>query len=764
MRTALRRGLGGALVVFGLAWIGLVALAWSRSDLRPPEPTRMLYDRKGRFLGEIDVGPDERLGFWPAGTHRCADADPLRDDGDPCLPERIVAATLAIEDARFDAHPGVDPWAVGRALAQNARSGERISGASTIPMQVARLQDPGPRTWPRKAVEAVTALLLVDRHGRDAVLAAYLQRAPYGNNVHGVRYAARRLFRKPLADLTWAEASLLAALPQAPGLMNPYDPRGRARAIERADRVLERLVLDGTIDADTHARAREELRELRPGARPMRPEATLLPVLALDAMALEGGPELVTTLDLDLQEHVEAVLLDAVHGWSSRGAGQASALVLDRRTLAVRAAVGSTGFFGTQAGSLDFTRTPRTPGSALKPLLYALALDRGVLAPGDVLDDLAHGPQGIRNADDDFLGPMLPRAALANSRNVPAVALAERVGLDELYRFWGQLGLHDGTGRADHWGLGIAIGGMPVQAVDLARAYGALANDGELRDLVWVEGAQEPSQPVISADHARLVTLWLSDPVARQPTFPRGSAGELPFPVAMKTGTSPDFRDAWTVAWDDAHLVVVWVGHPDWRPMRGLSGHRAAGVLADRLLAELHDGPAVAFPDPAGWSSHAVCALTGALATPLCDAPRQEWFPSGEAPVHDCAAHTQHDGRVVVDLPARYGPWITRRGLPRAPLAPVRRDAPVAVAVLSPEDGAHVARDPDVPADRSTLRLAASVDPPGEPVVFWVDGEPFAVAGWPYEVRWPVQPGDHTFEARLAGRPERSRPVTVRAR
>ena len=187
----------------GLVWLGWVGLAWSRCRLVTPEATVQLRDRHGEFLGEVGAD-DERLGFWAGRTP----------------PERVVAATLALEDRRFAEHPGVDPVAIARAVRQNREAGERVSGASTVAMQVARMQDPGPRTVPRKLTEALTALLLVDRYGRDAVLRQYLTLAPYGNNVYGIGYAARRYFDKPVDDLSWAETALLAAVPQAPGARN----------------------------------------------------------------------------------------------------------------------------------------------------------------------------------------------------------------------------------------------------------------------------------------------------------------------------------------------------------------------------------------------------------------------------------------------------------------------------------------------------------------------------------------------------------------
>lgn len=750
------------VVASAVAAVGaLGAFAWTRSGAEPPQATRLLTDRHGAYLGEVGVGPDERLGFWSAGERRCSEPDAS------CLPARVVAATVALEDRRFDQHPGVDPVAVGRALLQNHREGRRVSGASTLAMQVARLQHPGPRTWPRKIGEAATALALTARYGRDGVLERYLRLAPYGNNVHGIRYAARRYFHKPVADLSWAETALLVALPQAPGTMNPYRRDGLARATVRAEQVLDLLRDDGTLPATEHARAHEELGRLQLPARPLRPASTLHPVLALSEVR-GSDPVVRTTLDLELQSDVQWMLHGAVEAWSSRGAGQAAAVVLDRETLAVRAAVGSVGWGGDEAGAIDFTRARRYPGSTLKPFLYAAALDRGVLAPDTVIDDLQRGPEGISNADHRFLGPLLPRQALANSRNVPAVHVANLVGLEEVYDVWERLGLHDGSVPVGHYGLGVAIGGMPVRLLDLTQAYGALASDGVLRPMRWLEDAPvEDGTRVFTADHARLVSAWLADPMARLPSFPRAGATEYPFAVSVKTGTSPDFRDSWAVGTSGDWIVGVWVGHPDWRPMRGISGYRGGARLVQQIMLDLHEEEAdgladLRAPGPDGWETHALCPLSGQRATEACDGELTEWFAPGRGPVHDCAVHGIVSGRTVVDLPSRYASWMERAGLTAA--EPVRTDQVVAVSVLSPQDGMHVIRDPEVPADRATLRLQAAVDPPVEQVVWLVDGTPFAVVGHPYAVRWPVQAGTHTFEARLPYRPERSGAVRVVAR
>ena len=217
-----------ALIAF-LALSSWIGLAWHRARLTAPEPTLYLQDRHGRFLGETGAVRNDAFGYWPV--------DPL--------PPRAAAAAVSVEDRRFRSHPGVDPAAVVRAFVQNIRSGDRISGASTLAMQIARMQEPGRRGYFRKATEALTAVFLTCRHGRDAVLRHYLRIVPYGNRIHGIAYAARRYFDKPVEDLSWAEIAFLAAIPQAPATMNPFYAQGRMAAVKRGKRILDLLLAEG---------------------------------------------------------------------------------------------------------------------------------------------------------------------------------------------------------------------------------------------------------------------------------------------------------------------------------------------------------------------------------------------------------------------------------------------------------------------------------------------------------------------------------------
>lgn len=779
-----RRIARGLAALAGLAVALLAALALARSGFDPPEPTLLVRDRAGRFLGELPAPGEDRLGYWPLAA----------------VPARVAAATIAIEDRRFVHHPGVDPLAILRALRQNSAGGRRVSGASTLAMQVARLERPAARGYGRKLLEAATAVAMTLRHGREGVLRHYLRIVPYGHRIHGIGYAARRYLDKPVEDLSWAEIAFLAAIPQSPARMDPHDPRGRARAIARGRRILERLAERGEISSLELAAAREEIAQLRLPWRAARPEAALHPLLALRGRLADAvGPGsylLTTTLDLDLQEFSEDAARRAVAEASDRGAGNAAAIVVERGSWRVLAAVGSTGYFDRErAGAIDYLRLPRSAGSTLKPLLFAQALERGVIGPATILDDLGPGPGGILNADDRFLGPLLPRAALANSRNVPAVTLAARVGLEPFYAALADLGLHAHERPSARYGLGLAIGALPVTLERLVGAYTALAGDGRPRSLVWLEGeTAAPGPPFVSPATARLVTLFLADPQARLPTFPRLGFTEYPFAVAVKTGTSSRYRDAWTVAWTDRYLVAAWVGHPDERPMTQLSGYRVAARLARGLIEHLHrdqlDGlAATPFPPPTGFRPERLCPLTGGRATPACDRVVLEWLPA-EAPLGDCAAHfrlavdrrtgapatvatpaRELEGRVHVELPPRYAAWLARQSVASLPaaLAGTQRESgggtlaelEPRVEIVSPEPGVRLLFDPETPPRRNTLRLSAVVQPPVPQLVWYVDGVPFATVEAPYEARWPLVPGEHRIQARVPWSSARSREVRV---
>lgn len=710
----------------------------SRAALKAPAPTPILTDRHGAFLTQLGheqltaEGRHTEYGFWTVSP----------------VPDRVARATLALEDKRFWQHPGVDPVSILRAMWQNVSSGQRRSGASTIAMQVARMQNPAPRTLWNKAVEAGTALALTARYGRETLLAHYLRLVPYGNGSHGIAHAARYYLDKPVEDLSWAEIALLSAIPQAPALHNPRHPAGLRRAIARGQRALEELVRQGTITEAEFTVARAQLASLRLPPLPQRPDALHL-VLRLRGMIEREGvrelnpsdPRIRTRIDLGMQRDVTTIAREQLAQWRWHGAQQVAVMVARRGSGEVLAAVGSAGYANTTGGAFDYTAEWRSPGSTLKPFLYAVALERRQLRPDEILLDVPDGASGIGNADGAFLGPMLPRQALANSRNVPAVHLLRRMGLEAGFQSLNGFGLHDMERPATRFGLSMAIGSLPTTLERLMRAYGALANDGVMRELQWYEGQPLPEpRNTLSPTAARLVTQFLSDPQARLPAFPRYGSTEYPFPVALKTGTSQGYRDAWTMAWSQDYIVGAWMGRADAGTMAQISGSRGAARLAQAVLLHLHARTADAleggaFPVPQGYEPMPLCAQTGEPDDGHCGPTLVEYLPAGQT------------------VPPRLAS--------AAPsMLPVENTAPQ-LSILSPENNSRLWRNPELPPSLNRLPLRADVRPAVPQIVWYVDGEPFAVTAPGQTVYWPMTPGAHRFQIRLPWQETASSPVRI---
>jgi penicillin-binding protein 1C len=710
--------------------------AAQRADLVAPPASRIVYDRNGAFITQIgeaktDVKGIKRIdyGYWPLEK----------------IPERVARATLALEDRRFHAHDGVDPRAVLRALWNNLAHGHRLEGASTIAMQVARMQSPGSRSFARKLREAATGLALIERNGREAVLAHYLRLAPYGLGSHGVAHAARFYFDKPIDDLSWAQVALLAAIPQSPGRMNITREGGLRLAVSRANYAITQLEKDGALDSSQAQLARRELAAMRPFEGRRRPEALHL-ALRYERLAREGrvqaaspyDPRIHATIDLTVEREASQLARRYLAVFRNAGARQVAIMVAERGSNAVVADVGSADYADPRAGAFDFTRVMRSPGSTLKPFVYALALERGAIKPTDLLDDIPEGASGVANADGLYLGPMTPRQALANSRNVPATNLLRRVGLEANFQFLHDLGLHNLDAPAESFGVSMAIGALPTRLEDLMRAYAALADDGMMRDLSFARDQKTtPPRRVLSVDTARLITSFLSDPLARLPSFPRYGALEYPFAVAVKTGTSQNYRDAWTLAFSHKFVVGVWLGRADASGMRGLAGANSAARLAHAMLTRLHGAK------PGEMRPETFAPPPGRVAVDLCRAD------AGAA----CAQTLRE--------------WVKPQEIAAAPGAPA--PAPVVGAVTdantlviaTPEHNTHVWRNPEQPAGLNRLALKLANGGRDAQIVWLVDGEPVAVAQGDESVFWTMTPGAHRIQARLALAPVASRPVRV---
>jgi penicillin-binding protein 1C len=731
----------GAVLCLTAGLLVWVMLPLPDAMLRQPRTSTLrLLDRAGAPLRTTRTAEGALQQWLPLG------------ELDPAL----LVAFVAAEDRRFYSHPGVDPWALGRALLADLKAGRVVSGASTIPMQLARLLRPMPRSLPGKLAQALWALRLDAHLSKQTLLEQYLNRVPLGQGSLGVEEAAALYFDASARDLSAGQAALLAGLAGAPGRDNPLvNPR---RAALRRALVLARMRKADAVSAEeTAAALREPVLPATLRQEFLAPHftAALLARLGAEGRALTG--ELRTPLDLPLQMALEAEVRHTVETMRRSGVQHAAAVVLDNRSGGILAWVGSPDFFEPGSGQVDMVSSPRQPGSALKPFLYGLAFDRGY-TPASILPDVATvyqtstGPYAPRDYDRRFRGPVRAREALGSSFNLPAVELAHRLGPAELLLTLRHAGFSSLDKDAEHYGLGLALGNGDVTLLELANGYRAIASGGVWRPVHWLEDAghaEAPGQRVMSAGSAALVLDILADPIARIPGFGPVTPLEFPFPAAAKTGTSRHFTDNWAVAVTGGFTLAVWVGNFDGRPMEGVSGIAGAGPLLHRaalLTAARHAPGVLATPERSGARAVPICRLSGLLPTARCPLTT-EWFLPGTVPAQTC---DWHDAQGGLSLPAEFADWagtiqlaaVSGTRSAARPGAPLTGDsAASAFHITSPSSGDIFRFVPGVDPRYATIGLRAAGAPRAARITWTVDGRRLTTT------RLQLVPGRHRIGA-----------------
>jgi penicillin-binding protein 1C len=606
------------------------AIALERSGIdvaRLPAPHGSITytDRNGIVLGTI---------LGAASAHSVS--VPL-DSVSPAFVEAILAA----EDARFWRHGAVDVRALLRAARDYAIVGEARSGGSTIAMQLARLLYPSTGGEIHGKLRQIALAERIEiASSKTSQLAAYLNRVPMGGNLYGVEAAARAYFGEPAKDLDVAQASLLAAIPNDPARLAPDADWPGLRARQRY--VLGRMVDLDEITPATANRAFAETLNVRPRDSGINDAAHALFFLYATGGVRSGRVR--TTLDRPLQRFVQAQTQDVIGALDRYHVTDAAALVVDNRSGEVLAYVGSPDYFSDEAlGRNDGVQALRQPGSSLKPFTYELALERGTIRSTTILQDVPATyaiAGGKLYAPGDysgrFSGPVRVRYALANSLNVPAVRVLSGLGVEPFLARLHALGFAHLDHPASYYGLGLTLGSGEVSLWELVQAYVAMARGGSLLPLHLTAGDPTPRPIGDGADWA-LVTDMLADPHARAHSFGLHSVLEMPFPAAVKTGTSSDFHDTWTVGFTRDYTVGVWVGNFDGSPMRGISGVTGAAPLWNRIMLHLYEPNAEppAFPAPRGFVRKSICATTGHLVgntNDACAAVVQEWIAPRDLP------------------------------------------------------------------------------------------------------------------------------------
>ncbi len=746
-----------ALTLGALAVGGFFTLAYT-----VPLPARLtvgdsvVVTWRDGTVAHVFLADDDRWRIAPA------DVDPA-----------YVEALLRLEDKRFYSHPGVDGAAIARAVGLNLARGRRVSGASTLTMQLVRLLEPRPRTYRSKLIEAFRALQLELFLSKRQILHHYLRFVPYGRNVEGVEAAALTYFGHRADALTPAEIATLLAVPQGPRTRSPS--ARRAPVLRRArDDIAARLLAQGALHAVGQAADPAQVfAQVRGAPVPTsyRPFPRDLPHAArwLRAQANPRDRRLPTTLDRGLQRLAQARLTRGVDALSARGVQHGAVVIIDHTTGEVRALVGNPRFGAGPGQQIAAFATPRSSGSTLKPLIFARAIDRGRVLPGVAVPDVPQARAGWtpRNFDGRYAGVVRLDDALARSLNAPFVDLLADLGVPALLDDLHSLGVGP-LAPADTYGLSAAVGGVALSPLALAGVYTALAGDGRFLGVRVRRDADRPAPRTLWGPG----TAWLTRQVLRRrdrPDFPlRRAATGAPAAFHWKTGTSTGLRDAWAVGSGPRLTIAVWLGNLDNQPSPALVGAAAAGPLLFDLLEATATPADAAWVDarPSDLVTVAVCADTGWPVGPACPThgealapahavapvdPYHRWLTvdarTGEAVDPRCRGAQARARRSALVWPAAVRRTLTALGHPPAPLPAPAADCPPrlggAPRVINPAPGEIVERIPGVPPRAQAVPLQADVDVPSGPLSWFVDDQPIGQAEADAPLFWPPTPGTH---------------------
>lgn len=743
--------------VFG--WlVGVAALPHPPLSRRAPL-SRAVYAADGTLM-RLTLASDGQYRLWT----------PLAN-----ISPALVQATLLYEDKHFRRHLGINPWALVRATATSL-FGHRRMGGSTLTMQLARrlwnIDSRGPlgKLW-----QMATALHLELAYSKDELLEAYLNLVPYGGNIEGVGAAARVYFAKAPQGLQVTDAVTLAVIPQSPGARGT--PVARGHTIPPAlTQARTRLWALWQKQHSTHPSDAVVLSQ-PPQMKSLRQLPFLAAHLTEEALAKSKADVVTTTLHPRLQRVAEREVSRFIATQRELGIHNATVLIAHHASSEIVALVGSADYFSNAiAGAVDGTAARRSPGSTLKPFVYALAMDQGLIHPQTLVRDspTRFSDYVPENFDGEFAGPVSATDALVRSRNIPAVALAAKLTSPTLFGLLRQAGVGDLVDEA-HYGLGIALGAAELTMRELTALYASLAQAGNHRPLtIFKAPTPQPTISLLSPQASYLTLTMLAQTPRPDALDPVGVMNERPA-IPWKTGTSWGFRDAWSVGIVGPYVLAVWVGDFASRSNPAYVGRKAAAPLffaiADAMFASGLAKPWMPSPPP-GVSRVPVCALTGALPGPDCPATHKGWFIPGRSPITRCEVHRaltiddKTNQRVCQAVPghtthkAVYEVWpsdlaalFVAAGLPRQSLPPpgpgcraLEENTGQPPRLTSPSANAAFALT-GAPSSWKPVPLRAEIDGDAAEVFYFVDGSFAGRAKGGVPVFWAPRPGKFLVRA-----------------
>jgi len=774
-------------------------------------PSVRITDRNGRLLYEIlpEIG----------GRHTVLSVENI--------PQCLKDATIAVEDKKFYHNPGVDLTGIVRALWINLRGGETLAGGSTITQQVARnllmSQDERiERTLRRKLREALLAWEMTQKLSKDEILALYLNQINYGGMAYGVEAASQTYFGKPASELLLPECALIAGLPQAPGIYNPFTNPDLAK--QRQVIVLGLMEKQGYISHHERVEAEITPMSYNPSPYPIEaPHFIWIIKDQIDKMMSEGilssHQSLIvrTTLDLNTQNLAEETLKRHIEDFkrqedvSNHNVNNAALVVLDPQNGEILALVGSADYFDQSIdGALDMATSPRQTGSAFKPFIYALALDPTrphTWTPATSILDVSTtfithdgAPYTPVNYDSHEHGPVSVREALGSSLNIAAVKTLQEVGIENTVDLAHRLGITSLT-DAGQYDLSLALGGGQISLLELSTAYAALANKGystgntsilDIHDadgnLLYTKETTPPLQ-IFDPSVAWLISDILSDDSARSIGFGPNSTLKLNRSAAVKTGTTTNFHDNWTIGYTPDLLVGVWVGNSGYEAMHNVTGLTgAAPIWHEVMRGLLQDHPDQPFERPDGLTQIDVCDLSGRLPTSACQHTHREWFINGTEPTqtdsyfqqiwvdtltnslaNDLTPIERRSSMIALNLPIEAQTWAHDQGL--SLLSDYSQAESTSsqqfdqLVLLSPPPNTTYRIDPNFDPAAQQVPIEVASGKGLSQITIWLDGNLLAtLSSPPYQAWWSLSTGEHRFWAQglnANGETVKSETVTI---
>ncbi len=631
-----------------------------------PPPSTLVFDRDGKILRVFL----SRAEMWqiPVTAER--------------ISPNLKKAVIGYEDRFFHWHLGMNPISIVRAAIANMKSGRIVQGASTITMQVARMMEPKDRTFKNKLIEIFRALQIEFRYSKEEILSCYLNMAPYGGNIVGLGAASYLYFNKSSDQLSLGECALLAAIPNSPNLLRPdYDIKSTKKAREK---ILNILVKQAKI---TPQQKNEALSEPIPEKRFDLP--FLIPHLSTKLVdEYSQNSVLQTTINRDIQQLTKNILQTHLKPLRNQGITNGAVVVIENQNQRVLAMVGSYDFFDEEnEGQVNGAIAPRSPGSAMKPFIYALGIEHGLIAPQSLLYDVPIEYSGYRpvNYDEIYHGVVTVEEALIHSLNVPAINLYAQLGHDGIYSFLKEAGVTTLPKPKDYYGLSLILGGCEVTLLELTNLYAGLANGGNFRSYRLLK--TQPDQTgisLLSEGTCYIMSEMLSQ--LRRPDLPASWEFSMNLPkIAWKTGTSYGHRDAWSIGYTPKYTIGVWVGNFNGKGAPTLVGAEVAAPILFSLFTALETPTENKwFVQPQSVSRRQVCTVSGSPLSKNCATTKDELFLPGISPNQRCHIHQiiivdrktgkrlcshcrmgrEYEEKIVEVWPAEIATWMERNGYP----------------------------------------------------------------------------------------------------